>query len=503
MTLSTRPEQAEVTHAPVDTGRRLLMDRSVPGRVGTTLPPMDVPPQEMPPGEMLRDAVDLPEISEGELVRYFARLSQLNYSIDTNFYPLGSCTMKYNPKLHDEMAALPGFSEVHPHQPDSTVQGALKLIHDLQGYLSEITGMAGASLAPLAGAEGELAGMLMTRAYHRSRGETGRNVVLIPDSAHGTNPASAAMAGFDVVTLPSDAGGNTDLDALKASSGDDLAGIMLTLPSTLGLFDVHIQEVCDVVHRAGGIVYGDGANLNALLGRLKLGELGFDLVHANLHKTFSTPHGGGGPGAGPIIAAAELLPYLPTPVVQRHASEGDQETYAQATPPQTIGRMGAFHGNFGVLVRAYTYIRLLGNAGVSRISEDAVINANYVLARLKGDYDLPYDRICMHEVVLSARNLKRAHGVNAMDVAKRLIDYGIHPPTMYFPLIVDEALMIEPTETESLETLDYFIDVMKTIAREAREHPDLLHEAPHSTPNTRLDEARAARRPELRWKRQR
>jgi glycine dehydrogenase subunit 2 len=480
--------------------RKLLMERSVPGRVGTTLPPLDVPEQELPPQELLRGELDFPEVSEGELVRYFANLSQLNFSIDTNFYPLGSCTMKYNPKINDEMASIPGMSQIHPYQPAETVQGALKLIYRLQGYLTEITGMAGACLSPMAGADGELAGMLMTRAYHLSRGDDDRKKVLIPDSAHGTNPASAAMAGFQVVTLPSDARGNTDLDALKRLAEDDLAGLMITLPSTLGLFDANIVEVCRIVRDAGGVVYGDGANLNALLGRVKLGALGFDVVHSNLHKTFSTPHGGGGPGAGPVMVSERLLPFLPTPVVERQVEDG-AEKYILASPPQTIGRMGAFHGNFGVLVRAFTYISLLGKDGISQISEDAVINANYILSQLKGFYDLPYDRTCMHEVVFSARNLKRANGVNALDVAKRLIDYGIHPPTMYFPLIVEEALMVEPTETESKETLDYFIEVMKAIAKEAKDTPQLVHEAPHDTPNTRLDEARAARRPELRWKR--
>ena len=483
-----------------DRSRQLLMDRSRSGRMGTTLPPLDVPEHELPAADLLRDDLPFPEVSQGELVRYFSQLSQLNFSIDTNFYPLGSCTMKYNPKLNDEVASLPGFSQIHPRQPDPTVQGALKLMYRLQGYLSEITGMAGTSLAPMAGAEGELAGMLMIRAYHIGRGDAGRDKVLIPDSAHGTNPASATMAGFQVVTLPSDENGDTDLEALKGSAGDDLAGLMLTLPSTLGLFDSNILEVCSIVHEAGGLVYGDGANLNALLGRAKLGDLGFDVAHSNLHKTFSTPHGGGGPGAGPVMVAERLLPFLPGPVVECVEAEDGSESYALSSPPQSIGRLGAFQGNFGVLARAYTYIRLLGDEGVTRISEDAVINANYILSQLRDYYDLPYDRHCMHEVVFSARNLKRAHGVSALDVAKRLIDYGIHPPTMYFPLIVDEALMIEPTETESKETMDYFIEVMKTIAREARDEPDLLHEAPHDTPNTRLDEARAARRPDLRWR---
>ena len=479
--------------------RQLLMDRSVSGRIGTTLPPLDVPEQDPPPEELLRDGLDMPEVSESELVRYFSQISQFNFSIDHNFYPLGSCTMKYNPKLHDEMASLPGLAEIHPRQPESTVQGALKLMYQLQTCLTEVTGMAGCSLAPMAGAEGELAGMLMTRAYHQARGETDRRVVLIPDSAHGTNPASAGMVGFEVVTLPSDRDGNTDLEALRASAGRHLAAVMLTLPSTLGLFDSNILEVCRVVRDAGGIVYGDGANMNALLGCAKLGDLGFDVAHSNLHKTFTQPHGGGGPGAGPVMAASRLLPYLPAPVVKREETPDGTERYSLISPPQTIGKMGAFHGNFGALVRAYCYIRTLGDAGIEQVSKDAVINANYILSQLRGHYDLPYDRVCMHEVVFSAKNLRRAYGVSALDVAKRLIDYGIHPPTMYFPLIVDEALMIEPTETESKETLDYFIAVMKAIAQEAKENPELLREAPHNTPNTRLDEARAARQPDLRW----
>ena len=482
-----------------DRRRRLLMDRSVPGRLGTTLPPLDVPVQELPPADVLRDSLEMPEVSEGELVRYFSQISQFNFSIDHNFYPLGSCTMKYNPKLNDEMAGLPGMSEIHPHQPDSTVQGALRLVYELQGYLTEISGMAATSLAPKAGAESELAGMLMARAYHLANGEGDRRDVLVPDSAHGTNPASAAMAGFRLVELPSDASGNTDLEALEAAAGDGLAAFMLTQPSTLGLFDTNILEVTRIVRAAGGVVYGDGANLNALLGRVKLGELGFDVVHSNLHKTFTQPHGGGGPGAGAVMVSERLVPFLPTPVVDRLEEDGETR-YALGSPPRSIGRMGAFHGNFGALVRAYAYIRTLGDEGIARISEDAVVNANYVLSQLRDDYDLPYDRTCFHEVVLSASNLKRDHDVSALDVAKRLIDYGIHPPTMYFPLIVDEALMIEPTETESLETLDHFVAVMKAIAREAAEDPDLVRSAPHDTPNSRLDEAAAARRPNLRWR---
>ena len=473
---------------------RTLMERSVLGRAGVQLPETDVPPQPLLPSSLLRDELTLPELSELDVVRYFTHLSQANFSIDSNFYPLGSCTMKYNPKVNDEVASLPGFAAIHPLQAPETVQGALKLLHRLQGYLCEITGMQGCSLATLAGAHGELAGVQMIRAYHHARGESERKVILIPDSAHGTNPASAAMAGFQVVTIPSNERGDMDLQALRRASTPELAGLMITLPSTLGLFDPAIQEICETVHRAGGMVYGDGANMNALLGRVKLGDLGFDVAHLNLHKTMSTPHGGGGPGAGPVCVAPSLLPFLPTPVVEQ--ADG---VYRLSRLSHSIGAMGSFHGDFGVLVRAYAYIRALGAPGLRQISQDAVINANYLRAGLKDTYHLPYDRPCMHEVVFSARRQK-ANGVRAMDIAKRLIDYGIHPPTMYFPLIVDEALMIEPTESESKETLDTFIGVMKQIAREAEETPELLHEAPHHTPVRRVDEARAARQPDLRWK---
>ena len=479
--------------------RRLLMDRSVSGRVGAALPPLDVPSQPLPPEEMLRDDLALPEVSEGEVVRYFTGLSQMNFSIDTNFYPLGSCTMKYNPKINDEIAQLPGFSQIHPLQPEETVQGALKLAFQLQGFLSEIVGMEATSLATMAGAQGELAGMLMIRAYHLSRGDVGRKTVLVPDSAHGTNPASAAMCGFQVVSIPSDSKGNMDLNALKEACNSEVAGLMLTLPNTIGLFDTNILEICRAVHEAGGLVYGDGANMNAMLGQTRLGDLGFDVLHLNLHKTFSTPHGGGGPGAGPVCANSLLAPFLPSPVVWSEADSEGNEVYRLTEPERTIGKTAAFHGNFGMLVRAYAYIRSLGAEGLREISENAVINANYILSALKQDYYLPYDRSCMHEVVFSARTQK-ARGVSALDVAKRLIDFGIHPPTMYFPLVVDEALMIEPTETESKETMDYFIQVMKDIAREANEEPQVLKDAPHYTPNSRLDEARAARRPDLRWK---
>ncbi len=491
--------------SPLPEDARLsLMDRSVPGRVGATLPHLDVPLQPLPDSTLIREDLQFPELTEGEVVRYFTRLSQLNFSIDTHFYPLGSCTMKYNPKVHDALANLPGFASLHPLQPQETSQGALEVMYRLQSYLSEITGMEAVSLATLAGAQGEFSGMLIIRAYHEERGEPHRNKVAIPDSAHGTNPASAAMAGFEVVTVPSDQQGNMDLQALQKVATPELAGVMLTLPSTLGLFDSNIVELCDTVHKAGGLVYGDGANMNALLGRTKLAHLGFDLVHLNLHKTFTTPHGGGGPGAGPICVGRDLAPYLPAPVVQHfpqgseEANPSKKERFALVNPEESVGQIAGFHGNFAVLVRAYCYIRTMGAEGLRQVSANAVLNANYLLEALKDTYHLPYDRRCMHEVILSARR-QHARGVKGLDIAKRLLDYGIHAPTMYFPLIVDEALMIEPTETESKETLDSFIEALKAIDREAQEDPELVKGAPHTTPVSRLDEARAARQPDLRW----
>ncbi len=476
--------------------RRTLMERSIPGRVGTVLPDLDVPAQPLLDDSVLRDSLEFPELTEPELIRYFTTLSQLNFSIDTNFYPLGSCSMKYNPKVNDEMAFLPGFAAIHPLQPQDTVQGALKLMYILQQYLTEITGMKGASLAPLAGAQGEFCGMLMIRAYHHERGETYRTKVAIPDTAHGTNPASAAMSGFQVVTVASDSQGNMDLEAMKQVADSELAGVMITQPNTLGLFDTNIIELCDTVHKAGGLVYGDGANMNALLGKVKLAQLGFDVVHLNLHKTFTTPHGGGGPGAGPVCVNELLMPYLPSPVTSLNGSDG-HETYSLVTPEKSIGKVCGFHGNFGVLVRAYTYIRSMGNTGLADVSSNAVLNANYLLQALRDTYHLPYDRRCMHEVVLSARN-QRAAGVKGLEVAKRLLDYGFHAPTMYFPLIVDEALMIEPTETESKETLDAFIDALRAINQEVSENGELVRSAPHTTPVSRLDETKAARQPDLR-----
>ena len=473
--------------------RRLLMERSRAGRKGVALPDSDVPLQLSPESSMLRENLDLPEVTEGEVVRYFTHLSQLNFAVDTHFYPLGSCTMKYNPKLNETVAALPGFSMSHPAQPAHQIQGALEVLHSLQIYLSEISGLPGVSLSPLAGAQGELSGVLTLRAALNHRGQGHRKKMLIPDTAHGTNPASAVMAGFEVVSIGSGQDGNIDLDSIQAEANADLAGVMFTQPTTLGLFDKKAIEMCKIVHQAGGLVYGDGANMNALLGRAKLGHLGFDVVHMNLHKTFSTPHGGGGPGAGPICVTEELSKFLPGPIASYDESKA---IYELVMPEKTIGRSGAFQGNFGVLVRAFTYISLLGDQGMLDISGNAVLNANYLLAKLRDLYELPFDRTVMHEVVFSA---KKRLGASALDISKRLLDYGFHAPTMYFPLVVAEALMIEPTETESKETLDAFVEVLYQIDKEAAQDESFLHDAPYNTPLSRLNEAQAARNPELRW----
>jgi glycine cleavage system P protein (glycine dehydrogenase) subunit 2 len=496
------------------------MELSRPGRLGVELPrtrdpgaASSDPTTDAIPPELLRDHLHLPELSQLDAVRHFTRLSQLNWSIDTHMYPLGSCTMKLNPKVNDAIAAMPGFAEAHPMQPADDVQGALAVMFELQGMLAEITGMDGASLAPMAGAQGELAGILVIKAYLDSIGNH-RPRILIPDSAHGTNPATASMAGFDVVAVKSKSDGDMDLDALRAAleeHGHAVAALMITLPSTLGLFDRGIVQIAEMVHAHGAQMYGDGANLNAMLGQVKPGDLGFDVMHINLHKTFSTPHGGGGPGAGPIAVKEHLLPFLPSPHVEphppapsptsgegEHRSAGFQPAYTLVDPPSSIGRLGAFHGNFGVLLRAYAYIRSLGADGLRAISEAAVLNANYVQARLRGAYDLAHDRHCMHEVLFSGRRQK-TQGAKTLDIAKRMIDYGYHPPTIYFPLVVEEALMIEPTESESKETLDAFCEAMLQIAREAESQPELLREAPHTAPLRRLDEATAARKPVLRW----
>jgi glycine dehydrogenase subunit 2 len=489
------PETGTTLEEEAHDRRRTLMERSRPGRTGAALPESDVPTQLMPEGSLLRDDLALPEITEGEAVRYFTHLSQLNFSVDTNFYPLGSCTMKYNPRINEAIAALPGFASAHPAQPERQVQGSLEAIHRLQDYLSDIVGLPAVSLVPLAGAQGELSGILTIRAALDARGGKPRRKMLIPDTAHGTNPASAAMAGYDVVSVPSDPRGNIDVDALREEATGDLAGVMFTQPTTLGLFDRNAVEMCRIVHEAGGLVYGDGANMNALLGRVKLGDLGFDVVHMNLHKTFSTPHGGGGPGAGPICVSEELAPYLPGPIVERREGRPGGPLFTSVFPEHSIGRIGGFQGNFGVLIRALTYISLLGDQGMLDISANAVVNANYLLARLRPVFELPYDRPVMHEVVFSAKR----KGASALDVSKRLLDHGFHAPTMYFPLVVAEALMIEPTETESKETLDAFIETLVRIDAEAAEDEEFLHGAPYETPMSRLDETRAARRPRLRW----
>jgi glycine dehydrogenase subunit 2 len=474
----------------------LIFERSRPGRCAVRLPDLDVPPAELPEG-LVRDDLPLPEMSEADVVRHYTRLSQMNYSVDTGFYPLGSCTMKYNPKINEEVARLPGFVHLHPYQDEGSAQGALFLMYHLQEFLKGIGGFAGVSLQPAAGAHGELTGVLMMRAYHLDRGDAQRNVILVPDSAHGTNPASTTMSGLRVVEVPSDTRGNVDMGALRSACdehGDRLVGMMLTNPNTLGLFDEHVEQITALVHEQGGLMYGDGANMNALLGVARPGDLGFDVLHYNLHKTFSTPHGGGGPGSGPVGAAPSLADFLPGPVV----GQIENLTYTFVSPPKSIGRVKAFYGHFGVLVRAYTYIRMLGADGLRRVAEHAVLNANYLMSLVKETYRVPYDRTCMHEFVCEGQ-VPDAPDVRALDISKRLIDYGFHPPTNYFPLIVHEALMIEPTETESKEMLDAFAEALLRIAEEASTDPDLLHDAPHNAPVGRLDEVRAARELVLRW----
>jgi len=470
-----------------------IYELSSPGRTGVTFPDPDVPRAGLPEN-LLRKDLPLPELAEADVVRHYVNLSKYNYSVDSGFYPLGSCTMKYNPKINEDTARLPGFAFTHPLQPIETVQGNLVLMYTLQEWLKEISGFAALTLQPAAGAHGELTGVLMMRAYHKDRGDTKRVKMLIPDSAHGTNPASSAMNRLEVVQVPSDARGNVDLAALKAACDDTTVGLMLTNPNTLGLFDEHLEQVIKIVHDCGGLVYGDGANLNALLGILRPADVGFDLMHINLHKTFSTPHGGGGPGSGPVGVTEKLADFLPSPLVGIVEDNGEDEPplYGFVTPKKTIGRIKAFHGHFGMLVRAYTYIAMHGPDGLRRIAEYAVLNANYVKVRLKGVYTVPFDRLCMHEFVAEGQ-WADAPGIRALDVAKRLMDYDFHPPTNYFPLIVNEALMIEPTETENKGTLDAFVEALLKIAAEAKTTPDLLHEAPHKTPFGRMDEVKAAR----------
>jgi glycine cleavage system P protein (glycine dehydrogenase) subunit 2 len=474
---------------------KLIYERSRPGRRASSFPRPDLPAPEVP-AELARSTPPrLPEVSEPELVRHFTELSTRNFGIDTGFYPLGSCTMKHNPRVNERVVGLPGFRDLHPLQEEDGAQGALELMWRLQEILAEVCGLDAVSLQPAAGSQGELTGLMLFRAYFADRGEDEqRREIVVPDTAHGTNPASVTMAGYQLVGVKTDARGNIDVEDVRGKVGPQTAGLMVTNPSTLGLFDENIEEIERIFHGAGALRYYDGANLNAVCGISRPGDMGFDVVHINLHKTFSQPHGGGGPGGGPIAVTSALEPFLPVPAVVR---DGD-EFRLEYDRPKSIGKVRGFTGPFGVFVRSYAFIRVYG-PGLREMSQAAVLNANYLLARLKDAYDLPFDRLCMHEFVLSARTLKREHGVSALDVAKRLMDYGIHPPTVYFPLIVPEALMIEPTETEPKERLDEFVDAMLAIAHEAAANPEVVHAAPHSRPVGRLDEVKAAKRAVVRY----
>jgi glycine dehydrogenase subunit 2 len=476
----------------------VIYELGVPGRQGTRLPELDVPAREVSellPG-IATGVPDLPEVNELEAVRHFVRLSQKNHGIDVGFYPLGSCTMKYNPKINEEIARLPGITAIHPYQDEAEVQGALALLYRLERLLCVIGGMDRATLQPPAGAQGEFTGLLIARAHFRRRGETGRDTVITPSSAHGTNPATATRCGFRIQEIPANDRGRVDLPALRAAANERTAAIMLTNPNTLGLFEDEILEIAVIVHGAGGLLYCDGANMNAILSHARPGDMGFDLMHFNLHKTFSTPHGGGGPGAGPVAVKAFLADYLPAPVVEPVGPGGAEGYRLNDDLPHSIGKVHGYLGNFGILARAYAYIRTLGDRGLQEASTLAVLNANYLAHLLRDDFSFPYGARCMHEFVLSADRQKAA-GSSALEIAKRLMDFGFYPPTVYFPTIVKEAMMIEPTETETPETLERFAQAMRRIAREAREAPHLLHEAPHDTPVGRLDEARAARQPDL------
>ncbi|MBW5446755.1 aminotransferase class V-fold PLP-dependent enzyme [Cohnella sp. CFH 77786] len=477
--------------------KALIFELSRPGRIAYSLPECDVPEVDpsavIPVGHLRSEPAALPEVYEVDVIRHYTELSRRNFGVDNGFYPLGSCTMKYNPKINEDVAKFPGFAKIHPYQPEESIQGALEMLYTLQNDLAALTGMDQVTLQPAAGAHGEWTGLMLIRAYHESRGE-GRTKVIVPDSSHGTNPASATVAGFETVTLPSDARGMVDLEALRQAVGPDTAALMLTNPNTLGLFEERIEDIARIVHDAGGLLYYDGANSNAIMGIARPGDMGFDVVHLNLHKTMSTPHGGGGPGAGPVGVKSKLAPFLPKPVVGLHP---DGTFYWDEDRPQSIGRVKSFYGNFGILVRAYAYIRTYGPEGLRRVSEIAVLNANYMMHRLAPYFDVPYPGVCKHEFVLSGKNLKSAYGVRTLDVAKRLLDFGYHPPTVYFPLNVEECIMIEPTETESKETLDAFIDAMIQIAGEAASDPQLVLNAPYTTAVKRLDEATAARKPVL------
>ncbi|SFD69618.1 MULTISPECIES: aminomethyl-transferring glycine dehydrogenase subunit GcvPB [unclassified Fictibacillus] len=476
----------------------LIFELSKEGRVGYSLPDLDVPEVSLDsliPSDYVREEpAELPEVSELQIMRHYTALSKRNHGVDSGFYPLGSCTMKYNPKINEDVARYPGFAQIHPLQDEETVQGAMEMLYNLQTSLAEITGMDEVTLQPAAGAHGEWTGLMMIRAYHEANGDSHRTKVIVPDSAHGTNPASATVAGFDSITVKSDERGLVDLDDLRRVVGEDTAALMLTNPNTLGLFEEHILEMAAIVHEAGGKLYYDGANMNAIMGYTRPGDMGFDVVHLNLHKTFTGPHGGGGPGSGPVGVKKDLIPFLPKPVLVKK-EEGFTFEYDR---PQSIGRVKPYYGNFGINVRAYTYIRTMGPKGLKNVSEYAVLNANYLMRRLEPHFDLPFTQHCKHEFVLSGRRQKKL-GVRTLDMAKRLLDFGYHPPTIYFPLSVEEAIMIEPTETESKETLDEFIDAMIQIAKEAEKSPEVVQEAPHSTVVKRLDEAMAARKPVLRY----
>lgn len=477
---------------------KLIFELSSSGRTGYSLPPLDVPKVDINKliGESLlrKEDLDLPEVSEIDVVRHFTALSTKNYGVDTGFYPLGSCTMKYNPKINEDMASISGFSDIHPYEREEEVQGALELMYDLSEKLCSITGMKGVTLQPSAGAHGELTGLMIIKKYHQSRKDYKRKKIIVPDSAHGTNPATASSVGFEIIEIVSNKDGKVDLNALKEVLNDEVAGLMLTNPNTLGIFEEDILEISNLVHEAGGLLYYDGANMNAIMGIARPGDMGFDVVHINLHKTFSTPHGGGGPGSGPVGVKEDLVKFLPLPVIEK----SDELYYLNYDRPDSIGKVKSFYGNFGVLVRAYTYILSMGGEGLKKCSQTAVLNANYIKERLKDYYILPIDGLCKHEFVLAGLP-KDVGDVSTLDVAKRIIDYGYHPPTIYFPLIVDSAMMIEPTETESKETIDAFIEALINISKEAKENPSILKEAPHNTPIRRPDEVRAARNPVLKW----
>ena len=473
---------------------KLLFERSRAGRGSDLLPACDVPVVTYDQGLLRAEAPRLPEMAEVDLSRHYTELAKQTHGVNDGFYPLGSCTMKYNPRVNEEAAAQPGFTQLHPLQPVETVQGALEVIHTAEKMLCEITGMDSMTFQPAAGAHGEYTGLLLIRKYHQSRGDTARTKIIVPDSAHGTNPASATMAGFKVVSVPSNEQGGVDLDALRKAVGPDTAGLMLTNPNTVGLFDPNILKITQIIHDAGGLCYYDGANLNAIMGHVRPGDMGFDCVHLNLHKTFSTPHGGGGPGSGPVGCKAVLAQFLPSP----HVEEKDGK-FAFATPEHTMGRVRSFYGNFLVVVKALAYLITLGKEGIPEASAGAVLNANYLMKQLAGAYDMSYDTQCMHEFVMTLQGLAHDTGVTAMDVAKRLLDFGMHPPTMYFPLIVHEALMVEPTETESMETLDEAARVFLDILAEAKTDAESLHHAPHDCPIGRPDEVTAARSPILRY----